>query len=192
YFSGTDEKKLKDQFGIDVIRMDLQEAFNKSKQMPEEKWEKEISRAKEQVVGLNSSDETVIRFAQFSSFVREEIHRLNISALSIRCWPEFFNELGAAACSTLSQFTEEGVVSSCESDIHGALTMFTLQELSGGEAPYLGDMVHVNEASNSVVFWHCGAGAYSLAHPGQGAQPGVHPNRKLGFTMEFGLKPGKV
>src|SRR5699024_6156445 len=124
YFSGTDEKKLKDQFGIDVIRMDLQEAFNKSKQMPEEKWEKEISRAKEQVVGLNATDETVKRFAQFTSFVREEIDRLNISALSIRCWPEFFNELGAAACSTLSQFTEEGVVSSCESDIHGAITMF--------------------------------------------------------------------
>lgn len=192
YFSGTDEKKLKDQFGIDVIRMDLQEAFNKSKQMPEEKWGKEINRAKEQVVGLNAADETVKRFAQFTSFVREEIDRLNISALSIRCWPEFFNELGAAACSTLSQFTEEGVVSSCESDIHGAITMFILQELSGGEAPYLGDMVHMNEASNSVVFWHCGAGAYSLAHPDQGAKPGVHPNRGLGFTMEFGLKPGKV
>ncbi|SFE37872.1 L-fucose isomerase [Lentibacillus persicus] len=192
YFSGTNEAQLKEQFGIDVIRMDLQEAFDKSKQMPEAKWEKEIARAKEQVVGLNPSDETVMRFAQFTSFVREEIHRLNISALSIRCWPEFFNELGAAACSTLSQFTEEGVVSSCESDIHGALTMFILQELSGGEAPYLGDMVHVNEASNSVVFWHCGAGAYSLAHPEQGAQPGVHPNRKLGFTMEFGLKPGQV
>ncbi|MFP3489401.1 hypothetical protein R0K20_17565, partial [Staphylococcus sp. SIMBA_130] len=53
-------------------------------------------------------------------------------------------------------------------------------------------MVHVNEASNSVVFWHCGAGAYSLAHPDQGARPGVHPNRKIGFTMEFGLKPGRV
>ncbi|MFB4167683.1 L-fucose/L-arabinose isomerase family protein [Virgibacillus sp. JSM 102003] len=192
YFSGTDEKQLKDQFGIDVIRMDLQEAFDKSKQMPEEKWEKEISRAKEQVIGLNATDETVKRFAKFSAFVREEIHRRNISALSIRCWPEFFNELGAAACSTLSQFTEDGVVSSCESDIHGALTMFILQELSGGEAPYLGDMVHINEASNSVVLWHCGAGAYSLAHPEKGAQPGVHPNRGLGFTMEFGLKPGIV
>ncbi|TFJ93170.1 sulfoquinovose isomerase [Lentibacillus salicampi] len=192
YFSGTDEKQLKDQFGIDVVRMDLQEAFDKSKEIPESKWKNEIDRAREQVVGLNPKDETVKRFAQFTSFVREEIDRLNISALSIRCWPEFFNELGAAACSTLSQFTEEGVVSSCESDIHGAVTMFILQELSDGEAPYLGDMVHVNEASNSVVFWHCGAGAYSLAHPEQGAQPGVHPNRKLGFTMEFGLKPGKV
>ncbi|WP_077328916.1 sulfoquinovose isomerase [Virgibacillus siamensis] len=192
YFSGTNERQLKEKFGIDIIRMDLQEAFDKSKQMPKEKWAKEIRRAKEHVIGLNTNDETVQRFAQFTSFVREEIRRFNISALSIRCWPEFFNELGAAACSTLSQFTEEGVVSSCESDIHGALTMFILQELSGGEAPYLGDMVHVNEENNSVVFWHCGAGAYSLAHPDQGAKPGVHPNRKLGFTMEFGLKPGKV
>lgn len=70
--------------------------------------------------------------------------------------------------------------------------MYVLQELSGGSAPYLGDLVHVNEERNSVVFWHCGAGAYSLAHPSTGAQAGVHPNRKLGFTMEFGLKPGGV
>ncbi|MFZ4451270.1 sulfoquinovose isomerase [Salibacterium aidingense] len=192
FFSGTDEKQLKEQFGIDVLRLDLQKAFDKSKQMPQEKWEPEIERAEKQVAGLQRSDETVQRFAQFSSYVRQEVYEQNISALAIRCWPEFFNELGAAACSTLSQFTEEGVVSSCESDIHGAVTMFILQELAGGKSPYLGDMVHVNEASNSVVYWHCGAGAYSLAHPEQGARPGVHPNRKLGFTMEFGLKPGKV
>ncbi|RSL33507.1 hypothetical protein D7Z54_09295 [Salibacterium salarium] len=192
FFSGTDEEHLKEQFGINVIRMDLQEAFDKSKQMPEQKWEPEIKRAEKQVIGLHSTDHSVQRFAQFSSYVREEINTRNIAALAIRCWPEFFNELGAAACSTLSQFTEDGVVSSCESDIHGAVTMLVLQELSGGKAPYLGDMVHVNEASNSVVYWHCGAGAYSLAHPEQGARPGVHPNRKLGFTMEFGLKPGKV
>ncbi|SFO94653.1 sulfoquinovose isomerase [Salibacterium halotolerans] len=192
FFSGTDEKQLNEQFGIDVLRLDLQKAFDESKQMPREKWETEIDRAEQQVIGLQRSDETVQRFAQFSSYVRKEVQEKDISALAIRCWPEFFNELGAAACSTLSQFTEEGVVSSCESDIHGAVTMFILQELSGGKSPYLGDMVHVNEAAGSVVFWHCGAGAYSLAHPDQGARPGVHPNRKLGFTMEFGLKPGKV
>src|SRR5699024_1086277 len=100
--------------------------------------------------------------------------------------PEFFNQLGAAACSTLSQFTEDGIVSACESDIHGSVSMYILQELSEGQPPYLGDLVHVNHESNSAVFWHCGAGAYSLARPQEGARAGVHPNRKLGFTMEFG------
>ena len=183
---------LQKQLGVEVKKVDLMKAFEESKKLSKHEWEHAIDRAQEQVIGLNRTDETVQRFAQFTTYVESVIENEELSGLAIRCWPEFFNELGAAACSTLSQFTEDGIVSSCESDIHGSVSMFILQQLSGGKAPYLGDMVHVNEASNSVVFWHCGAGAYSLAHPEQGARPGVHPNRKLGFTMEFGLKPGQV
>ncbi|WP_082235510.1 sulfoquinovose isomerase [Halobacillus massiliensis] len=192
FFSGTDEELLHKQLGVEIKKVDLMKAFEESKKLPQEQWEHAIDRAEQQVIGLNRNEETVQRFAQFTTYVESIIQEENLSGLAIRCWPDFFNELGAAACSTLSQFTEDGIVSSCESDIHGSVSMFILQQLSGGNAPYLGDMVHVNEASNSVVFWHCGAGAYSLAHPDQGARPGVHPNRKLGFTMEFGLKPGQV
>ncbi|MGI8315966.1 sulfoquinovose isomerase [Halobacillus mangrovi] len=192
FFSGTNDDLLHKQLGVEVKEVDLMKAFEESKKLTEEEWEHAVDRAEKQVIGLNRNDETVQRFAQFTTYVESIIKKESLTGLAIRCWPEFFNELGAAACSTLSQFTEDGIVSACESDIHGSVSMFILQQLSGGKAPYLGDMVHVNEASNSVVFWHCGAGAYSLAHPDQGAKPGVHPNRKLGFTMEFGLKPGQV
>ena len=192
FFSGTDEEMLFKELGVEVKKVDLMQAFEESKKLTKEQWEHAVDRAEQQVIGLNRNDDTVQRFAQFTTYVESIISNEDLSGLAIRCWPEFFSELGAAACSTLSQFTEDGIVSSCESDIHGSVSMFILQQLSGGNAPYLGDMVHVNEASNSVVFWHCGAGAYSLAHPEQGAKPGVHPNRKLGFTMEFGLKPGQV
>lgn len=192
FFSDTDTALLKEKIGAEVIELDLYEAFEASKKQPEEKWMKMVERAEEQVIGLRRTDETVKRFAQFTTYVDEKIKEKNITSLAVRCWPDFFNELGAAACSTLSQFTEEGIVSACESDIHGSVSMFILRELANGEAPYLGDLVHINEASNSAVFWHCGAGAYSLANPNTGAIAGVHPNRKLGFTLEFGLKPGVV
>ncbi|MFC0236386.1 sulfoquinovose isomerase [Fictibacillus phosphorivorans] len=192
FFSDTDEELLHQKLGVTVQKMDLLKAFQECVELPEEEWAGAIDRAEQQVIGLNRSDETVKKFAQFSTYVKKYIEQEDIAALAVRCWPEFFNELGAAACSTLSQFTEDGVVSSCESDIHGAVSMFILQELSGGNAPYLGDLVHVNEPNNSVVFWHCGAGAYSLASPSTGAQSGVHPNRKMGFTMDFGLKAGEV
>lgn len=192
FFSDTNEKLLQEKIGATIVDFDLEKAFEESVKVPENEWIKMVDRAEKQVVGLKKSDETVKRFAQFSTHVEKEINKEEITALAIRCLPEFFSQLGAAACSTLSQFTEDGVVSACESDIHGSISMFILRELAKGEAPYLGDMVHVNEASNSAVFWHCGASAYSLAHPNTGPQAGVHPNRKLGFTMEFGLKPGVV
>lgn len=192
FFSDTNEQELQSTFGVTLHKMDLYDAFKKCVELPEEEWIGAIERAEQQVIGLRRDDETVKKFAQFSTYIKKHIEKENVQALAVRCWPDFFNDLGAAACSTLSQFTEDGVVSSCESDIHGAVSMFVLRELSGGNAPYLGDLVHVNEENNSVVFWHCGAGAYSLANPSTGATAGVHPNRKMGFTMDFGLKAGEV
>nr|WP_234946581.1 MULTISPECIES: hypothetical protein [Bacillaceae] len=192
FFSDTNEQELKEALGVNLYKMDLQTAFKECVELPKEEWLPAIERAEQQVIGLNRSDETVTKFAQFSTYVKKHIEAHDIQAIAVRCWPDFFNDLGAAACSTLSQFTEDGVVSSCESDIHGSVSMFVLQQLSGGKAPYLGDLVHVNEENNSVVFWHCGAGAYSLAREETGATAGVHPNRKLGFTMDFGLKAGGV
>jgi len=192
FFSDANEDELKDVLGVTLHKMDLHEAFNKCVELPEEEWIGEIDRAEQQVIGLNREDETVKKFAQFSTYVKKQIVEENIKSIAMRCWPDFFNELGAAPCSVLSQFTEDGMVSSCESDIHGSISMYILQELTRGGAPYLGDLVHVNEEKNSVVFWHCGAGAYSLAHPSTGATAGVHPNRKIGLAMDFGLKAGEV
>lgn len=192
FFSDANEAELKEALGVTLHKMDLQEAFQKCVELPEEEWIGEVDRAERQVIGLNRDDETVKKFAQFSAYIKRHIKEEQIHSIAMRCWPDFFNDLGAAPCSVLSQLTEDGMVSSCESDIHGSLSMYLLRELTGGNAPYLGDLVHVNEEKNSVVFWHCGAGAYSLAHPSTGATAGVHPNRKMGLAMDFGLKAGEV
>ncbi|GGD61623.1 hypothetical protein [Paenibacillus nasutitermitis] len=192
YFSGTDEVELHRKIGVNLHHIDLHRMFKEALELDEEAWKPMLDRAASMVVGLDKSDESAVKFAKFSTCLKQYVDRHHITATAVRCWPEFFAELGAAACSTLSQFIEDGIVSSCESDIHGAVTMFIQRELSGGLPPYLGDLVLLNEANNSVVFWHCGAGAYSLAHPAVGAKAGVQPNRKLGFALDFGLKPGKI
>lgn len=192
YFSGADELELRSRFGIRLHRLDLHRLFRESRDVPEERYAPMIEAAAGKVAGLDKIAETTVRYAQFSALLKEHFERTGIQAAAIRCWPDFFTELGAAACSTLSLLIEDGIVSSCEADIPGAVTMYIQRELSGGLPPYLGDLVHVDEAENSVTFWHCGAGAWSLAHSATGAKAGVHPNRKLGFTLDFGLKPGPV
>ncbi|MFY0761415.1 hypothetical protein AB1K32_21715 [Metabacillus dongyingensis] len=192
FFSDADEDKLKQALGVKLLKMDLHDAFKKCTELKEEEWIGQIERAEQQVIGLNREDETVKKFAQFSAYIQKQVRQENLQSLAMRCWPDFFTDLGAAPCSTLSHLTEEGMVTSCESDIHGSISMYILSELTNGSAPYLGDLVHVDEEKNSVVFWHCGAGAYSLASPSTGATAGVHPNRKIGFAMDFGLKAGGV
>ena len=114
------------------------------------RMDREVERAEKQVIGLNRNDETVAKFAQFSTYIKKHIQSEKLDALAMRCWPDFFNDLGAAPCSTLSQFTEDGMVTSCESDIHGSISMFILRELAGGNAPYLGDLVHIDEEKTQL------------------------------------------
>ncbi|MDB5085601.1 MAG: hypothetical protein JWN30_2487 [Bacilli bacterium] len=192
FFSGADEMELHKKLGVRMRHLDLPDLFRKSLEVPPELWKPMVESAASKVIGLSKEDETVIKFAKFSSYLRKHLEENDMRAVAVRCWPDFFNEFGAAACSTLSQFIEDGLVSSCESDIHGVISMYIQQELSGGKPPYLGDLVSLNEERNSVTFWHCGAGAYSLADPATGAKAGKHPNRGIGFTLEFELKPGQV
>ncbi|MHB1628156.1 MAG: L-fucose/L-arabinose isomerase family protein [Bacilli bacterium] len=181
-----------DQLGVTVHRLPLGELFAKTELIPRERIEAVIAQTAAHVSGMDSLPaEQVGRYARLRSALEAEVEHTGAQAVAIRCWPEFFTEFGGAACSTVSALTENGVMSSCEADILGALSMDILHQLTDGPA-YLGDLVEIDEAAQAVVFWHCGAGAFSLAREDTGAQAGYHPNRNIGFTLEFGLKPGSV
>jgi L-fucose isomerase-like protein len=83
---------------------------------------------------------------------------------------------------------DNNLPASCESDLNGAVSMFIGMQLSGGPV-FFGDPVSLDEKANTVTYWHCGTAACSLARTDTGAEAGVHPNRKIGPTMEFGCKP---
>lgn len=65
--------------------------------------------------------------------------------------------------------------------------MFACQYLTGKPA-FFGDPVSMDEGENTITFWHCGTAACSLAREDTGAEAGVHCNRKIGPTLEFGCK----
>ena len=58
-----------------------------------------------------------------------------------------------------------------------------------GEPAFFGDPVSLDESNNTISFWHCGTAACSLARHDTGACAGVHCNRHIGPTLEFGCRP---
>ena len=110
-----------------------------------------------------------------------------IGALASRCWPDFFTNYGTPVCTVLSMLNDRGIAASCEADTYGALSMYVGMQLTG-KAAFFGDPVSMDEAENTITYWHCGMGACSLAHPAAGAKIGVHPNRKIGPAMDFGCR----
>ncbi|QQE80480.1 L-fucose/L-arabinose isomerase family protein [Alicyclobacillus sp. SO9] len=192
FFFSTPGQKAIDQLGLRIESLDLNEAFQRASEMNDTDVEKEIERVKTSVKGIDKlPKDNITKFAKMITVLKKDLAALNADAVAVRCWPEFFTNFGAAACSTLSALSDSGIMGACEADVLGSLSMDIVHQLTGS-ASYLGDLVEVNEEKQAITFWHCGAGAFSLANKGTGAVAGQHPNRNVGFTLEFGLKPGLV
>lgn len=175
-----------------VAHLPLATLFSRARAVPEEEYAPLVAAAEAAVRGIDALPrDQVTKFGQALAVVAAEAERVGADAVAVRCWPEFFTEYGAAACSLVSALNDRGVAAACEADVLGAMTMDLLSALTGGPA-YLGDLAAIDDCRNAAIFWHCGAGAFGLAAPQSGAVAGRHPNRQLGFTLEFALKPGTV
>jgi L-fucose isomerase-like protein len=121
---------------------------------------------------------------------------LKLDSLAVRCWPEFFTELGCAACGALSLLSggfgmDKPIPCSCEADINGTLTQLMLQSLSD-ESAFGTDIVGVDLSQDRIALWHCGMAPFTMANPNVLARGDIHSNRRLPLVMDFPLKPGTV
>ena len=73
--------------------------------------------------------------------------------------------------------------------MHGAVTLLTLQWLSGA-APLLADLVALDAEANTVTLWHCGNAPACLARENQEPLLTLHCNRRIGVAGNFAIRPG--
>lgn len=178
--------------GLRLEKLELSELFARARAVSTTDWAAAVGAVRGHVAGLDRlAPEQVEGFGRLQVAIEAAVAERGVQAVAVRCWPEFFTDFGAAACSFVSALNERGVAAACEADVLGALTMGVLGRLAASP-PYLGDLAAVDVQRDAAVFWHCGAGAFSLAHPASGATAGVQPNRRIGFTLEFALRPGRV
>ncbi len=176
-------------FGVNLKSIEAREFMNIAKQFKDEEIVKESKTAHQKMIGLDQIDLNNQKdFIRLFKAYQDYIDTNRIDAIASRCWPDFFTEYKTPVCGVLGLLNDRKIAAACEADAYGALSMFVGQELTGNPT-YLGDPVSMDEIENTITFWHCGTAACSLARKETGAQTGVHPNRKIGPTMEFGLRP---
>ena len=185
------DQEMMQAFGCELVSIESRELIRQAKGYSEEETKEWLDKAGRSIRGLDNVPETNrLDFARLYKAYSEYTVKNNIGAVASRCWPDFFVDFGTPNCAVLSLLNDmEGVAASCESDTYGALSMYMAKYLSG-QAVFFGDPVSVSEEDSTITFWHCGMAAPSLAREDTGACTGVHPNRKIGPTMEFGCKPG--
>ena len=91
-----------------------------------------------------------------AAFKLAEEHRLD--ALSLNCFPN----LKSQVCLAVARLNDAGIAAACEGDLNSTILMSVLQRLSGRPA-FNGDFLRLYPEDNSILFSHCGAGAFSLA-----------------------------
>jgi L-fucose isomerase-like protein len=187
-----DPAVVKELTGVTVQRIELDDLFAAANAAPSAAVEAARSEATAALGSLGeleqpALDKSLRLYCGMSSLAAEN----NWSGFATRCWPECFTEFGGAACAPQAMLTNQGIPGGCEADVYGTLTSLALRELAG-EPPFVADLVDVDVADDSAVFWHCGVAPIHMADPEAVAGPTIHSNRRKPLLNEFPLKPGRV
>ncbi|MDE7372458.1 MAG: fucose isomerase, partial [Clostridia bacterium] len=183
------DAELATVFGADLLSVEARELIDVAKSYSKEDVAPYLESARKNICGLDEIDEkNVTDFARLYKAYDVFVKSNGVGALASRCWPDFFTAFGTPVCAVLAMLNDMGVASACEADTYGALSMFCAQYLTNKPA-FFGDPVSMDESDNTITFWHCGMAACSLAREDTGACAGLHCNRKIGPTLEFGCKP---
>ena len=188
----VNHQALISQLGIEVAQFELESFFQRTRQADSAKVRKVADGLSTRLAGYAEMDQsatnlTLGAYVALDELVREE----RLSGLAVRCWPEFFTDLGCSACGAMSLLSDALTPSSCEADVNGAITQLILQWISG-EPAFGCDLVAFDIEANEATLWHCGLAPLSMADPDVEPEATVHSNRQKPLLLQFSLKPGRV
>jgi len=187
----VDELAVRQKLGLQIHTIELAELFARVGKVPEEEAGK-LSRKWESVHRVDGpTPEEMSKTGRLVLALKELARENRLDVMAVRCLPEIWQQLGVTPCAALSFLTDEGLSAACEADVLGAATMYAHRWLSGGQPPFISDLIRVDPARNIGRLWHCGVAPASLAN-----RPPVRLSRqyirKTGVTIEFSLKAGPV
>jgi len=187
-----DHKALKQKLGLEVVELDLTPIFERVRASEPQQVEAIAQKMGETLGNLSELDQAGVQGTLGTYLTLHELaQQERLDGLAVRCWPEFFTELGCAACGAMSMLSNEQTPCSCEADVNGTITQLILQWLSGQPA-FGSDLVSVDVEEDLAILWHCGLAPLSMANPAAEPRATIHSNRQLPLLMEFTLKPGRV
>jgi L-fucose isomerase-like protein len=184
---------LRKQLGVEVVEVGLQALIAKAQAgIPAAKAaDKMHSPSAEFEDSREASDDQLAKYDALVTAARDLAAQQKLNVLTLKCWGDLAEQYGIAGCGAVSVLGGHGLITGCEGDVMGALTM-RLGERLTGEKAVLMDLVSTDAASNTALFWHVGCAPTCLAAAGQPKHLFSHFAGGKGLTAGFGLRPGRV
>lgn len=187
-----DAANLKKLIGVEIVQLELENIFEGARTANRQAVLEVEAKVKKQIVGYDTVNQDEAR-GTLSTFVtmKDVAEQQNLHGMAVRCWPEFFTDLGCSACGAMSMMSDSQIPCSCEADVNGTITQLILQWMSG-EPAFGTDLVSFDVDEDIAVLWHCGLAPMSMADPDYTPEAALHSNRQKPLLMQFPLKPGRV
>ncbi|MBS3736996.1 hypothetical protein KGY72_07505 [Candidatus Bipolaricaulota bacterium] len=184
--------RLKDIFGVEVVRFnDYSEFMQMADSFSEENVKPVMNSFKSEAAQETCSGETLRKSARMYMAMKEIAAKYELNAFAPRCWPELQDEYGVWPCSANSQMTEEGLMSACEGDVLGAISMMALYYMEE-KPPMIMDLSDVDFSDGTVQFWHCGNAPSSFAYQGKYEETDHFNHPGMGCVRDMIIKPQKA
>jgi len=146
-------------------------------------WE----RARGDAGRVDVPDSAGLLAARYYLALREFIHEEELSAFTVECYPSLMGQV----CLPIALLAEEDVVGACEGDVNSAVGMRLLSWFSGGPV-HNTDLLADDPDENTIIFSHCGSGAFCLASSRDEIVLDCCRLMDTGVTVQYPGRPGRV
>ena len=165
----VNEGELLERWGIEVVPATLSDVLRRAQQKidaADPAIAAEVKRicANFEVSGIEEAD--IRKLAAFKLTLIEWAETEDLDAIALQCWSALQADFGIFPCFVHGLITDEGVPLACETDIHGALASYMVQEaVARKSATFFADLTirHPTD-DNAELLWHCGPFPPSLAN----------------------------
>ena len=201
-----DEVALIQKFGQNIIYADLSEISERALKLPVDDAEVQriLADIRQSVPTITVAEDYLLNAARLEAALADFLHRNQLSAMGVQCWPVITRQMGISICALYGRLTGQGMLTACETDILGALSMLVNYQAALGDlVPHFVDWtIQHRQNDNWLLAWHCGNAPASLAadpcsvalrsrRSMTGELP-VQPGDDMAGLYQFQVKPGQV
>ncbi len=188
YNVATDELALYGKYGVMVDHYELSELFGyKEKEEYKALYRQKLDTYFEKGLPQEKIDKVVSLCAKLRCFCEDK----SLTALAIRCWPEFAAGFGIAPCASMSIVSTDDLIIGCEGDVDCTVTML-MHKAVGAVTPFMADLSQVNIVEDNALMWHCGVAPCTLTDGKCKCTLDSYHAGGKGVTAGFVMKCGEI
>ncbi len=190
YVSTLDEALIRRTFGMAVNSTDLKVVFDEMAALDEAEVHADMEAVSARWDISRLPEGHLENHSRLYLALKRQMTAQGYDIGVIKCWPEM-GALHTQPCAVLGRLLDDGISIGCEGDADAAITQALMMRLAG-QSPFITDMIDLDEAENTLLFWHCGNAAPSLHNERYAPTLCNHPLVGQGSAFYAALKPGAV